>query len=99
MRLSLRRLPSRSRRGFEFPRCSEVPSCSKEGPDGPAKTCQKKCKELVRSRYQYPVGRSFCVASDCAFRLFRPLGFTLRQLQLFPPWLITDLCRRDDCST
>ncbi|EDR04518.1 uncharacterized protein LACBIDRAFT_330416 [Laccaria bicolor S238N-H82] len=44
--------------GFDFP--SKVP-------DGPAKTCQKKCKWLVRSHYQCPVVRSFCVAWDSVF--------------------------------
>ncbi|EDQ99990.1 uncharacterized protein LACBIDRAFT_334582 [Laccaria bicolor S238N-H82] len=57
-------IPSPQREVSTSPVVQKSLAVQKKAPDGPAKTCQKKCKQLVHSHYQCPVGQTFCVAWD-----------------------------------
>jgi len=109
IRLSLRRLPTRPRRKkfrFRLPQLFRSPQLFKRRPlmGLPRLVRRSASSWFVFVINPLSVGLFALFPNPTGFFVFGPvcsgisLGFALRQLQLSPPWLIMDVCRRDDCT-
>ena len=112
MQLSLRRLPSRLRRKkflFRLPELFRSPQLFRRPLMGLPRLVRKSASawfvlviNALVGLFAYCFG--LCFPNPTGIFVFGPvcsgisLGFALRQLQLSPPWLTMDICRRDDCT-